>query len=160
MRVKTRWLERIFKIDIGVILCCFVSNIAFNDRVNPILLGSVLIFCLILAVVLGIRIRVKKLRPQIDKAERKQEKPKFEIFDFALMKRLLEELIYHFGYILYYLFYSSFGIIVLLNLFWREYLTKEVLYCFFFLAGLYVGGKVSYYCMRYISKHGSGYRKG
>lgn len=55
--------------------------------------------------------------------------------------------------ILYYLFYSSLGILVVLNLFWKKYLTKEVLYLFFFIAGMYAGGKISYYCMRYIARH-------
>lgn len=70
-----------------------------------------------------------------------------------IIKRLQEKLINKFGYILYYLFYSSLGILVVLNLFWKEYLTKEVLYLFFFIAGMYAGGKISYYCMRYIARH-------
>lgn len=68
------------------------------------------------------------------------------------MKHVWNRMICQSGYLLYYLFYCSLGGIIVLDIFWKEYLTKEVLYIFFFIAGLYAGGRITYYSLKYTAK--------
>lgn len=64
------------------------------------------------------------------------------------MNLLLKKIVYRSGYILYYLFYGCLGILIIMNLFFEDYLTKEIFYIFFFIAGMYVGGKITYYSLK------------
>lgn len=60
MELETDLLKKILKINSVVILCCIVSRLAFREMISARLLGGVLAFCLSLAVILELWVRLKK----------------------------------------------------------------------------------------------------
>lgn len=68
-------------------------------------------------------------------------------------KKWFLSILFDWGKISFLLFYIFSFLIILLWILKREWVTTEMLYAFFFLAGMYLGGRVTYWSMRYLRNH-------
>lgn len=60
--------------------------------------------------------------------------------------------IHRWGYIIHYLFHGILIALLVIHMLNKAWITSEVLYFFFLIAGMYAGSRISFYCCKHIHK--------
>lgn len=111
------------------LLCCLIFQMEISRTLQAI------VTCLCLTVYVAIRIYYyfNKPTPSPDKN----------------YPGTIKYLVYKWGYIIHYLFFGSCASLLVIYILKKDLFTSGLFFAFFFIAGIYAGTRISFYCFQY-----------